>query len=104
MDWTEYDGKQCCVILDDSSRKILAGIECDNATAEQSIKGSSRKCWMNAGTSAESERSSQTMELNSGLADEFLKDRPKTVLKRSYKNRTSSIFCAESNTHKATAK
>ena len=38
MDWTEYNGKQCCVILDDSSRKILAGIECDNATAEQSIK------------------------------------------------------------------
>ena len=29
---------KCCVILDDSSRKILAGIECDNATAEQSIK------------------------------------------------------------------
>ena len=34
MDWTEYNGKQCCVILDDSSRKILAGIECDNAPAE----------------------------------------------------------------------
>ena len=38
MDWTEYNGKQCCVILDDSSRKVLAGIECDKATAEQSIK------------------------------------------------------------------
>ena len=43
MDWTEYNGKQCRVILYDSSRKILAGIECDNATAEQSIKGSVQK-------------------------------------------------------------
>ena len=38
MDWTEYDDKQCCVVLDDSSRKILAGVECSNATAEQSIR------------------------------------------------------------------
>ena len=38
MDWTTYQGKQCCVVLDDSSRKILAGVECDNATAEESIK------------------------------------------------------------------
>ena len=38
MDWTVYQGKQCCVVLDDSSRKILAGIECDNATSEESIK------------------------------------------------------------------
>ena len=38
MDWTEWsDGVKCCVVLDDSSRKILAGIECKNATAEQSI-------------------------------------------------------------------
>ena len=38
MDWTEYEGMQCCVVLDDSSRKILAGVECSNATAEQSIR------------------------------------------------------------------
>ena len=38
MDWTEWpDGMKCCVVLDDSSRKILAGVECSNATAEQSI-------------------------------------------------------------------
>ena len=37
MDWTTYRGKQCCVVLDDSSRKILSGIECDNATAQASI-------------------------------------------------------------------
>ena len=43
MDWTEYDGKQCCVALDDSNRKMLAGVECDNATAEQSIKGLAQK-------------------------------------------------------------
>ena len=29
MDWTEWpNGLKCCVVLDDSSRKILAGIEC----------------------------------------------------------------------------
>ena len=39
MDWTEWsNGLKCCVVLDDSSRKILAGIECENATAEASIK------------------------------------------------------------------
>ena len=38
MDWTTYQGKQCCVVLDDSSRKILSGIECDNATAQASIR------------------------------------------------------------------
>jgi putative transposase len=37
MDWTECNGKQCCVVLDDASRKILSGTECYNATAEQSI-------------------------------------------------------------------
>ena len=39
MDWTEWpNGLKCCVVQDDASRKILAGIECMNATAEQSIK------------------------------------------------------------------
>ena len=37
MDWTEHEGMQCCVVLDDSSRKVLAGVECRSATAEQSI-------------------------------------------------------------------
>ena len=32
-----------------------------------------------------------------GLADEFLKAKPKVVLKCSYKSRASSVFCAESN-------
>ena len=38
MDWTEYNGKQVCVVLDDASRKILAGGEFDNATTENSMQ------------------------------------------------------------------
>ena len=53
----------------------------------------------------ESEKSSQAMEPNIlGLADEFLKDMPSIVLKRSYKNRAPNVFFAESNIRKAMAK
>ena len=38
MDWTEFNGKQVCAVIDDASRNILAGGELDNATAENSIK------------------------------------------------------------------
>lgn len=40
MDWHEskINRKQVCVVLDDASRKILAGGEFDRATAENSIK------------------------------------------------------------------
>ena len=38
MDWTEYNGKQVCVVLDDASRKILAGDEFNSATTENSLK------------------------------------------------------------------
>ena len=39
MDWHEpSDGPRVCVVLDDASRKILAGGEFANATAENSIK------------------------------------------------------------------
>ena len=38
MDWTEFNGKQVCAIIDNASRKILTGAEFDNATTENSIK------------------------------------------------------------------
>ncbi|CAD6491566.1 MAG: Integrase core domain protein [Candidatus Argoarchaeum ethanivorans] len=39
MDWHEPSGgPKLCVVLDDASRKILAGGEFGNATAENSIK------------------------------------------------------------------
>ena len=40
----------------------------------------------------------------SGLADEFLKDGHSMVLKRSYKSKTSNVFCEESNVCKAIGK
>lgn len=39
LDWHDPgNGKQVCVVLDDASRKILAGNEFDNATEENSVK------------------------------------------------------------------
>ena len=39
LDWHDPgNGKQVCVVLDDASRKILAGGEFDNATEENSVK------------------------------------------------------------------
>ena len=37
MDWTKWLGLNCGVVQDDSSRMVLAGVECDKATAEASI-------------------------------------------------------------------
>jgi len=40
IDWHEskINGKQLCTILDDASRKVLAGGEFDNATVENTLK------------------------------------------------------------------
>lgn len=41
MDWHTakwQENTQVCIVLDDSSRKILAAVECSNATEEESIK------------------------------------------------------------------
>lgn len=39
LDWhsSKVDGKEVCIVLDDSSRRILAGGEFDSATAQTSI-------------------------------------------------------------------
>ena len=80
-----------------------------NAITLQLNKEHQRLCPESTGqttdTYAESKKSSQTKESNSVLADELLKDKHNTILKRSYNNKTSNTFCAEvKQFHKATAK
>jgi hypothetical protein len=71
LDWhtSKINGKEVCVVLNDSSRFILAGGEFDGATGETSIE-LVRKVLEDYGKFGKSERSSQIMDHN------FLQTRP----------------------------
>jgi hypothetical protein len=77
LDWhTSKNGKEVCVVLDDSLRFILAGGEFDGATGGTSIE-LVRKVLEDYGKFGKSERSSQIMDHN------FLLTRPtKKVIPR----------------------
>ena len=108
MGWTEYVmvNKVPRYFRTVQAEKYLQALNATMLLSNKTFKGSRpEKTRTNTDTYVELEKSSQAMEFNSGLAEELLKDKPNKVLKRPYKNRTSStIPCRVKRFHKATAK